>query len=123
MITHGVSYELLRNVNLLQEPIMPLSREDQLVLVRKEIRRNIAQAHETNKRNYNLRARPVSYREGQIVFRRNFAQSNASKQVNAKLAPLFIKAKVQSKLGNHYYVLRDIEGESTGTYHAKDIRT
>lgn len=122
MITHGDSYQLLRNVQLLDEPMVQLRREDQLTLIRKELRRNISQAYDTNRRQYNLRSRPISYTVGQAVFRRNFAQSNAARSFNAKLSPLFVKATVQSKVGNNYYILKDVEGTSTGTYHAKDMR-
>lgn len=123
MITHGDSYKLLRNVNLLDEPTISLNREDQLALLRKEIRKNILVGHDINKRHYDLRTRPTTYNEGQIVYRRNFAQSNAINHFNAKLAPVFIKAKVLSKIGNNYYKLQDIESTATGTYHGKDIRT
>lgn len=122
MITHGDSYALLKNIHLLDESIQPIRREDQLAVLRKDLRDQIAKAHVINRDHYNLRARPIAYSIGQIVFRRNFAQSNAEKRFNAKLAPLFIKAKVKSKVGNNYYILEDIEGNSVGTYHAKDMR-
>ncbi|XP_061394254.1 uncharacterized protein LOC133329814 [Musca vetustissima] len=122
-MTHGESYRLLRNIQLLDEPSVSLNREDQLAIIRKELRKNILAAHDVNKRHYDLRARPTSYNEGQTVYRRNFAQSNAANQFNAKLAPVFIKATVLSKIGNNYYKLRDEETGATGTYHGKDIRS
>lgn len=60
---------------------------------------------------------------GQEVLRRNFVQSSQEKKFNAKLAPLFVKARVKEKLGNHYYLLVDLQGKNIGTYHAKDLRT
>lgn len=116
MITHGDSYQLLRNVNLLDEPTVQINREDELSLIRNDLRKNISQAYATNIQQYNLRTRPISYTVGQTVYRRNFAQSNASKDFNAKLSPLFVKSVVQTKVGNNYYILKDVESNSTGTY-------
>lgn len=98
MITHGDSYTLLKNIRLLDESTYPIHREDQLALMRTELRGQVAKAHDINRVHYNLRTRPISYSIGQLVFRRNFAQSNAEKRFNSKLAPLFIKAKVKSKV-------------------------
>lgn len=123
MITHGSSYSLLRNIHMLDEPNARLSREDQLQTVRQDIRKQIKDAYETNKENYNLRTRLPNFKIGDQVFRRNFAQSSAEKNFNAKLAPMFLKAKIVQKLGNHYYVLEDPDGKIVGTFHAKDIRT
>lgn len=122
MITHGETYALLKNIKALDEPFSYISREDQLQLIRKEIKNNISKAQETNRDQYNLRTRPINYTVGQSVFRRNFAQSNAEKKFNAKLAPIFLPAKIRKKVGNVYYELEDLDGKLLGTYHAKDIR-
>lgn len=122
MITHGSSYTLLKNLNLVDEPLVQLHRDDELQLIRKNLKKHIAQAYENNKNQYNLRARPISYTVGQEIFRRNFAQSSAEKKFNSKLAPMFIKAKIKEKVGNNYYILENMDGKIVGTYHAKDIR-
>ena len=122
MITHGSSYKLLKNLNLLNEPTLKLNKDDQLYLIRHDIQKYISKAYDQYKAQYNLRTRPISYSTGQIVFRRNFAQSNFAKQFNAKLAPSFIKSKIIEKIGNHYYIVEDMEGKLIGTYHAKDLR-
>lgn len=122
MVTHGDTYSLLRNVNLLDEPDTAIRREDQLQLIRKELRKNMSEAHETNRDRYNLRTRPMSYTIGQLIYRRNFAQSSAEKRFNSKLAPVFLPAKIRKKVGNVYYELEDLDGKFIGTYHAKDMR-
>jgi len=76
----------------------------------------------TVKRQYNLRSRPVSYEEGQEIFRRNFRQSNFQAGYNAKLGPAFIKARVKRKIGQAYYDLEDLQGRYIGRYHAKDMK-
>lgn len=122
MITHGSSYELLRKLKILDEPTQSINREDELQLLRKDLKKNISMAYETNRSQYNLRSKKNSYVEGQEIFRRNFAQSNQEKKFSAKLAPLFLKAKIKNKIGNNYYLLEDFSGKEIGTYHAKDLR-
>lgn len=123
MVTHASSYQLLKKLNLLNEPTAKLTNDDNLQLIRSNLRKYIKDAFERNQHNYNLRTRIQTYSPGQIVFRRNFAQSNLEKAFNAKLAPVFVKARVKEKLGNSYYVLEDMDGKHMGTYHGKDIRT
>lgn len=123
MITHGSSYTLLRNLQLLEESCSKLSRDDRLQLIRKDIQRHIKESYEQNKHRYDLRTRPQLFKVGQEVLRRNFVQSSLEKRFNAKLAPLFVKAKIREKVGNHYYILEDLEGKLVGTFHSKDIRT
>lgn len=122
MITHGSSYNLLRKISMLDEPVATLSRDDQLQIIRQDLRKQIREAYERNKQTYNLRTRVPTFQIGDEVFRRNFAQSNMEKNFNAKLAPMFVKAKVTQRLGNHYYLLEDLTGHSVGTFHAKDLR-
>lgn len=71
---------------------------------------------------YNARARPVKYREGQEVFHRNFAQSNFSAGINAKLLPKFVKCRIRKAIGNCMYELETRAGKTIGIFHAKDIR-
>lgn len=122
MVTHGDSYALLKNLGMLNEPHVLINREDQLQLIRNELKNNITKSYYTNRDQYNLRSRPISYNEGQIVYRRNFAQSSAEKNFNAKLAPVFLPSKIRKKVGNVYYELEDLNGKFVGTYHAKDLK-
>lgn len=122
MITHGDTYELLKNLNMLDEPNAVIPREDQLKLIRQQLKTNIEKSYNINRERYNLRTRSIVYTAGQVVYRRNFAQSSAEKKFNAKLAPLFLPAKVRKKVGNVYYELEDLDGKFMGTYHAKDMR-
>lgn len=123
MATHASTYKLLKDIDCLGESVVTVETGDKLTILRKQIADNIKKAYETNVRQYNLRARPVSYNVGQEVFRRNFAQSSAEQKFSSKLCPAFIKARVKEKLGNCYYVLEDVEGKHTGTYHGKDIKS
>lgn len=77
----------MRQLKLLNEPTLQLSRDDQLQLIREDLKKHIKDAYERNKSHYNLRTRPITFKIGQEVFRRNFAQSNFEKGFNAKLSP------------------------------------
>lgn len=123
MITHGTTYRLLQKLHLLDEPCTTLDRADQLQTLRQDIRKHIKTAYEKNQAQYNLRTRIPKYNVGQVVYRRNFAQSNQEKKFNAKLSPVFLKAIIREKLGSHYYILEDEHGKLIGTFHGKDIRS
>lgn len=123
MITHGSMYPLLKNLKLLDEPNINLSRDDSLQIIRQDLQTHLKAAYQKNQKTYNLRTRCQTFSIGQEVLRRNFVQSNLEKRFNAKLAPLFVKARVKEKLGNHYYMLVDLQNRPIGTYHAKDLRT
>ncbi|KAL7725748.1 hypothetical protein ACLKA6_000639 [Drosophila palustris] len=58
MITHGKDYKLLKKLTLLEEPITPLDRSDNLAILRRDIQQNIRKAYDKNVAQYNLRARP-----------------------------------------------------------------
>ncbi|XP_065362048.1 uncharacterized protein LOC135955618 [Calliphora vicina] len=122
MITHGSTYSLLRKLKLLDEPSYKLTRDDNLQIIRRDLQKHIKKAYEHNRDRYNLRTRPQTYKIGQEVWRRNYVQSNFEKRFNAKFAPMFVKAKVREKLGNHYYKLEDMEGKLIGTFHSKDLK-
>lgn len=122
MITHATSYQLLRQLQILDEPTARINREDSLQQMRSNIREAIQQAYHRNTHQYNLRSRPQNFNVGQEIFRRNFAQSNVEKRFNAKLSPLFVKAKIKEKVGHNYYILEDLQGKVIGTYHGKDLR-
>ncbi|XP_046811956.1 uncharacterized protein LOC124421169 [Lucilia cuprina] len=123
MLLNGKSYSLLRKLNLLQEPSINLKADEKLELVRQKAQENIRKSYERNAKTYNLRSRPVTFDIGQIVYRKNFAQSKAIEHFNSKLANQYEKAKVVAKHGSSYYELQDMTGKNLGKFHAKDIRT
>lgn len=122
MITHGSMYSLLKNLGILNEPSVHLTRDDSLQIIRRELQKHLKAAYDKNQRTYNLRTRTQTFEIGQEVLRRNFVQSNLEKRFNTKLVPLFVRARVKEKLGKHYYSLVDLQNKPVGTYHAKDLR-
>lgn len=124
MITHGDSYRLIRDIGMIEDEQIGVEeqREDRLAVIRRIVRDNLAKAQEKNVKIYDLRTRPIQYKPGEMVLRRNFCQSNLAKNFNSKLAKTYIKARVREKIGSAYYVLENEAGKQIGTYHAKDLR-
>jgi len=58
LITHGSQFQLLRNLQLIDEPPAQLDRDD-LKLVRGQLKKNIKGANEKRAAQYNLRLRPI----------------------------------------------------------------
>lgn len=122
MVTNGSSYQLLRNLEMLEDRSVRFNREDSLEVVRAKSAAVMRKQFERNERAYNLLSKEVSYEVGQEVFRRNVRQSNFEQGVCAKLAPPLVKARVRQRCGNAYYELEDLQGRPIGKHHAKDIR-
>lgn len=93
----------------------------QLSEVTNDIMIRIKKAYEANKSRYDKTKTHFSFSVGDIVYRRNFALSNASKHFSAKLAPKYLRCTVIEKLSDLAYKLKDDQGH-IGVYHIKDIK-
>ncbi|XP_055911202.1 uncharacterized protein LOC129945458 [Eupeodes corollae] len=123
MISHGSSYRLLRKLDALNDSeMLVLPNAVKTALARQNISKNIFRAYVKSKNTYNTRAKAVNYREGQEVFHRNFAQSNFTQGISAKLLPTFVKCRVKKVIGSAMYELENLNGKSLGIFHAKDMR-
>lgn len=123
MVLHGTTYPLLKKLDCLtDDEFKILPAKDRLKFIRDELQRNLQQAYEKGKRTYNSRARAVSYRVGQEIFRKNFQQSNAARNFNVKFARSYKKGRITKRLGNCMYEVEDLAGNSVGIYHAKDLK-
>ncbi|KAI8124987.1 hypothetical protein CVS40_4697 [Lucilia cuprina] len=87
-----------------------------------DVKENLERAYNSYRKTYNLRAKEISYKVGFEVYRRNFALSSKAKNFCAKLAPKFLKCRIDKRIGNCYYELSDLKGRKIGTFHAKDLR-
>lgn len=123
-IQHGSAYELLQRLDKL--PVVDtnvLPPPDFQNLLYDQIKDRLRHAHENQERVYNTRSKTVSFKPGQEVFRRNFAQSDLKKMFNAKLANKFIKCRIARKVGDVMYEVEDLKGNTIPfKYHAKDLR-
>lgn len=62
-----------------------------------------------------------SFKVGDIVYRRNFINSDATKNISAKLSPKYLRCQVIDKISDLVYRLQDDNGH-VGTFHIKDIK-
>lgn len=90
MITHATTYKLARKLDMLEDPECRLENRHEFVeLMRENIRQNLHQCYEKNAERYNQRVRKTKFVVGQEVFRRNFQQSDFSKQISAKMSEIY----------------------------------
>lgn len=124
MSLHGSTYELLRAVGSLPVEDIEVSPPSNFrQMLHRRVKENLQQAHQRHEQTYNTRGREVNFRPGQEVFRRNFAQSDFSKNFNAKLGKQWLKCRIVRKKGNCMYDLEDMQGKPIALpYHAKDIK-
>lgn len=78
-------------------------------------------AHTRNAAHYNTRHSFKEFNIGDIVWRKNYVQSNAGAYFSAKLAPKYVKCKVVEKLSPLVFILEDQNG-SKGKWHVKDFK-
>lgn len=124
MITHGSAYPLLNKLSSIGESdIQTIPHSSKMNLLHEKLMNNIIIAHENSAKRYNLRSNNKTFQIGQIVFRRNFVQSDASKKISSKLCNTFLKAKIKGAVGDYGYELEDMNGKILGIFHPKDIRS
>lgn len=128
MITSGKQYEerelvrgLLEDGNESEDPHS--NELDKLHKLRKFVRKKLTESHERTRHNYNLRHRPVEFKVGEMVWRKEHTLSDASQGYSAKLGKKFKGPyRVKKKLGVNTYSLEDSSGMSKGVWHIKDLK-
>lgn len=124
MVLDGAQHNLDGPVNdadveLRPEPFAP--NLTKLNGIYKVVQGYLKKAYDHNVRYYNMRKRDIQFEEGQIVYKRCFPLSNASKFFSAKLSPKFEKCVVDKKHSSLVYSLKSMNGKSLGKFHIKDI--
>lgn len=124
--------ELLLHTDLytqeeLNTPEDPMRAQDKRLSTIRRIQEFVQQKIKNNyaktKQRYNLRTRAVSFKIGELVWRRTFQLSSKENQINQKLNPKFIPAIVREIIGANLYLLEDVASGKRGRYHAKDIKS
>lgn len=88
-----------------------------------DVKKRLSTAYEKHKHYYNLRRRPLELHKNQLVWRKNYVLSDASKYFTAKLAPKYIGPfKVHAKVFGGAYEIVDMDGKPKGTWHVKDLK-
>lgn len=105
----------------LKDPRIHSENLSELKTIFNKVSVHLKSAYLKNKVHYDLRKRPVELKVGQLVYKRNFVLSDASKHFTAKLAPRFQRCVVDIKHSPLVYTLKDMNGKSLGKFHIKDI--
>lgn len=90
--------------------------------IQKVVAANLAKAHDSSKKRYDLRSRPISYSVGDTVWKKTFPLSDANKGFSAKLSPKYVKCIVTKKHGLSSYELSDVNGRSLGVFSTQDLK-
>lgn len=130
-LNHGREMVLdgaLLNLDVPVDPVsVVLEREpfssnlSQLRSIYTTVQGHLRKAYTRNVKYYNLRKRPIQFEEGQIIYKRCFPLSNASKYFSAKLSPKYEKCVISTKHGPLVYSLKSMEGKPLGKFHIKDL--
>lgn len=72
-----------------------------------DVVKRMLKAYEVNKNYYDRNEVNSKFNMGDIVYRRNFALSNATKNFSAKLAPKYLRCVVKKKISDLTYLLAD----------------
>lgn len=82
----------------------------------------LKKAHDRNVKTYNSKRRDLSFNVGDIVWKRTYKLSDASKHFSAKLCPKYEKCIIVKKLSRLVYEVEDENGKPLGKWHIKDIK-
>lgn len=99
------------------------NRHDQLEKVHKDVTTRLQHAYDEHKVPYNLRRRDRKFLPNEIVWRRNYSLSDASRFYSASLGPKFLGPFMIKKAVSPWtYLLVDSDGNHKGIWHAKDLK-
>lgn len=90
--------------------------------IRNIVKENLLKSYNSSKKRYDLRARPIQYKVGDIVWKVNTIQSNAEKKITAKFLG-HVKCRVRRKIGTCSYELEDMDGNSLGIFNTDKIKS
>lgn len=117
IITSGKTYS-----TQIDDDSVETRTEENFKRIRETVTKNLIKNYEQSKKRYDLRSRPISYKKGDIVWKNNLTQSNASKAVIAKFFGK-VKCKVKRKIGTNSYELEDMNGKNVGVYNTDQLKS
>ncbi|KAG5876958.1 hypothetical protein JTB14_037708 [Gonioctena quinquepunctata] len=128
MITDGQEFvrkKLLRSFEDKDQPSESFESRAKLVQgVFEDVRKRLDKASQITERRYNLRRRHEQFLPHQLVWRRNFALSDAKNYFAKKLAPRWVcPFLIESKVSPWTYSLVDEGGRDKGIWSVKDLKT
>lgn len=105
------------------KPSSSAGKQEALDELFKDIRSRLKLVYDKSKIRYNLRHRNEPFSLHQLVWKKNYTLSDASKNYTAKLAPKFNGPFKIVKIHSPYsYELADLNNKPVGIWNAKDIK-
>lgn len=100
-----------------------INRLQQLNLLREDVRERLKEEYKNSAQRYNLRRRHVAFEVGDRVWKRNFKQSNAAANYNAKLDHRYVGPyNIGRKVTETVYDLLNSDGRDCGRWHVSDLK-
>jgi hypothetical protein len=127
IIFDGSLYGIPRDSRSLDSRHLELSRStyrkklEDLEVTFKIVQENLWEAYNKKAQYYNLRRVRKIYREGQVIWRRNFVQSDKANYFCKKLAPKFVRAEIIKRISDNVYDIKDVGTQKIVRMHVKDI--
>lgn len=90
-------------------------------VVANDVQERMRRAYDRNKSRYDQNRKQVDFAIGDLIYRRNFALSNASQHISAKLLPKYVPLYILRKTSDSTFDLGDENGRFVGNYHVKDF--
>lgn len=87
----------------------------------KDIADRIKLAYDRNKKQYDKKRKFFEFFEGDLVYKKNYILSDASKYFSAKLAPKYVPVLIKKKISKLIYEVTDKNRKDLGRWHVKDL--
>lgn len=121
-ISMGDEYQRIRDTGN-STSFEPSKKNEELNEIFSKVKENLKKAYHRYEKYYNLRANDKlpDFEIGELVYKKNFFQSNKLKKFNAKLAKIYSTARVIAKIGSNCYELEDEKGVRLGIFKRADL--
>lgn len=87
----------------------------------KDIEARIKLAYDRNKKHYDKKRKSIKFAVGDLVYKKNYVLSDASKHFSAKLAPKYTPVLIKNKVSKIIYDVTDKNGKDLGRWHIQDL--
>ncbi|KAG5870186.1 hypothetical protein JTB14_032478 [Gonioctena quinquepunctata] len=110
--------------NIFEDTSTEDSRPEGFGKLFEDIRKRLDAAAAKNEKTYNLRRRCEEFLPNQLVWRKSFVLSDASKYYTSKLAPKYVGPfHIKKRVSPWSYELGDDAGNSKGIWNAKNLKS
>lgn len=115
-------YEMHTNASTYTAIDNEVRQTPQFEAIRQRAAMHLREAYEASKRQYDTRARDITYNVNDIVWKKNTMLSKAGEYLSSRLMDRYVKCKVKAKVGTNTYLLTDMNNKEIGIYSTKDLK-